>query len=89
MNKENNNFYGWYEFIIDLLIAIPTALFYLQIAEDLDKITAVITTLMFIFCVMILHIDILSRWNKKMVKKNKIKRKERLLYIQAQQKKDS
>lgn len=87
MNKKTNNIYGLYEFIIDLFIAIPTALFYLQIAKDIKIFTAIITIITFIFCVMMLHLDILSRWDKKMHKENKIKRKERLLYIQTQQQK--
>ena len=91
MNKKTDikHPYSAREFLIDFIIAIPMGLYYNKIALDIDLLTATITTIIFIFSISLLHYDILTKWNRRMYHKNKIKRKERLLYIHAQQKKDS
>lgn len=87
MNKKTDikNPYGAREFIIDIIIAIPTILLYYQIAGALEVYTKIITALIFLFCIFLIHFDILTRWNRKMYHENKKRRKERRIYIQAQQ----
>ena len=79
--------YGAREMLLDIIIGIQAGIIYIQIAEDIDLITGIITTLTWVFMTAAMHYDITTKWNRRMYHRNKRKREERRIYIQAQQEK--